>query len=394
MNASLLTFRHGSLGLWTSRLLSSSAAAAAATATATATAAPSMTSNGKMEIMDLAEAKGKQSMSTSKTKANKEAKKWRANAESMWDHFSRIYGARWEASLCQALVKPSKMAALINYHASVGNNDSNVESHQLEPITWAPPILKAYTSNQLERLPSPTKDQISGLPNYYCMDPASLLPALALDLHNSQCNYPIVLDLCAAPGGKTVIINRLLSERGGALVSNEPNKIRRERLERVIAEHVVDKSNLSITSLDGVVFGSTKHDFSDLEGAIMDGKSSIAFTHVLCDVPCSAERHVLHQSSGGEWTGKHSRNTRRQVALLKAAWAVCREGGTIVYSTCSLSPQENDEIVKKVITQRTCKIRQLHFPIGEPTEYGWMVLPDHPTSVGMGPMYIAAMQKE
>ena len=346
--------------------------------------------DSRKEMTDIAETRGRHSISTSKRKGEKEGLKWRMQAEAMWDHFSLIYGTRWETTLCHALLQPTKMTALMN--PSVSSNTKTIETKQLKPIEWAPPILQAYTAIDQPKVPTPSRDDSSELPNYYCIDPASFLPVLALNLQNAS-SPPVVLDLCAAPGGKTLTIHRILSQLQGSLVSNEPNKIRRERLEKVVEEHIVDPSNLVITALDGVLFGNPKHDFSDLEGAIMQGKRSIGFSHVLCDVPCTAERHILHHSSGGEWTGKNLRNTRRQIALLKAAWAACEVGGTVVYSTCSLSPSENDNIVKKLLAQRPCKIFELNLPIGERTELGWMVLPDHSTSVGMGPMYIAALQK-
>ena len=346
--------------------------------------------DSRKEMTDIAETRGRHRISTSKRKGEKEGQKWRMQAEAMWDHFSQVYGTRWETTLCHALLQPSKMTALMN--PSVLTNAETIKTKQLKPIEWAPPILQAYISEDQPKVPTPSRDDSSELPNYYCMDPASLLPVLALNLKNTT-SPPVVLDLCGAPGGKTLTIHRILSELEGSLVSNEPNKIRRERLEKVVEEHIVDRSNLTITSLDGVVFGNPKHDFSDLEGAIMQGKRSVGFSHVLCDVPCTGERHIIHHSSGGEWTGKNLRNTRRQIALLKAAWAACEIGGTVVYSTCSLSPSENDEIVKKMLTQRACKLLQLNLPIGEQTEHGWMVLPDHSSSIGMGPIYIAAMQK-
>jgi 16S rRNA C967 or C1407 C5-methylase (RsmB/RsmF family) len=342
-----------------------------------------------MEMTDLAESRGRKCIATSKTKAEKEGKKWRKNAESMWDHFNEIYGTRWETSLCRALLEPSKMCALMNPFVS---NAEVVHVNQLEPIAWAPESMKAYISSDKTRLPAPIRDEKHGLPNYYCMDPASLLPVLALNLQSSPCP-PIVLDLCGAPGGKTLAIHRVLSELGGGLVSNELSKIRRERLETVISEHIVDTTNVTVTCLDGVEFGNPNHDFSDLEGSLLDGTQALVFTHVLCDAPCSAERHILNHSSGGEWTGKSLRNTRRQIALLKAAWGACGDGGTIVYSTCSLSPAENDDIVTKLFSQRACKVQKLSFPIGEPTEHGWMILPDHQSSIGMGPIYMAAIQK-
>jgi 16S rRNA C967 or C1407 C5-methylase (RsmB/RsmF family) len=120
------------------------------------------------------------------------------------------------------------------------------------------------------------------------------------------------------------------------------------------------------------------------------------FDRVLADVPCSGERHLLENKSEFEkWTVRRSQNLAvRQFSLLSSAWLTCKPGGRIVYSTCSISPIENDEIIQKMVKRRSVQILRPVFLNSElsleKTEYGYQVLPDRS---GFGPMYFSVLQK-
>lgn len=213
---------------------------------------------------------------------------------------------------------------------------------------------------------------------HYKMDPASQLVAQALEVQPQD----LVLDLCAAPGGKSLILAEALSG-AGELISNEFSASRRERLIRVFREYIVqdERKNIFVKGQDGNQFGLKMPEY---------------FDRVLADVPCSGERHLIENKAElKKWTLKRTRNLAvRQFSLLSSAWLACKSGGRIVYSTCSISPLENDAIIEKLLDRRSTQVLRPEWMSQredvEQTAYGYQVLPD---KTGYGPMYFSILQK-
>lgn len=213
----------------------------------------------------------------------------------------------------------------------------------------------------------------------YKMDPASQIVAQAVDVQPND----RVLDMCAAPGGKSLILAEKLDSTG-ELISNEFSASRRERLMRVFREYIPQeqRQNVFVQGKDGQMFGIRTPDY---------------FDRVLADVPCSGERHLLeNKTEFKKWTLKRTRNLAvRQFSLLSSAWLSCKNGGRIVYSTCSISPLENDEVIRKLVGRRGVEIlfpySDLLQGVLEKTEFGYQILPD---KTGFGPMYFSVMTKK
>ena len=212
----------------------------------------------------------------------------------------------------------------------------------------------------------------------YKMDPASQIVALALQVQPGD----RVLDMCAAPGGKSLILAEQLNLTG-ELISNEFSVSRRERLVRVFREYIPPekRQNIFVQGKDGQMFGL---------------KTPGYFDRVLADVPCSGERHLLeNKSEFKKWTKKRSINLSvRQFSLLSSAWLACKQEGRIVYSTCSISPLENDAVIKKLVERRPVEVlfpySDLLNGVLEKTDFGYQILPDR---TGYGPMYFSVLKK-
>lgn len=216
-----------------------------------------------------------------------------------------------------------------------------------------------------------------GLEPYY-LDEASVFAAKALDVHPGM----DVLDMCAAPGGKTLVIASML-EGNGSLQSNDRSPDRRLRLQRVLENSLPEawRSIVKVTGYDGMKFGLHRRE---------------SFDRILLDAPCSSDRHVLASPTHlAEWSSKRvKRLSVEQGALLASAVDALRPGGTLVYGTCALSPLENDKVVEKILKKRPSMrsetIENL-LPGADRTEFGVHILPDR--SEGRGPIYCAKLVK-
>ncbi len=160
---------------------------------------------------------------------------------------------------------------------------------------------------------------------YYIQEPSAMAAAAALDPKPGE----RVLDLCAAPGGKsTHIAGRMLGR--GLLVANEivqgRAKILAQNLERL------GVSNAVVLNEDSEKLSNRLTGF---------------FDRILVDAPCSGEGMFRKDPLAcSEWSAENvAACARRQRMILDNAAAMLRPGGRLVYSTCTFSPNENEEVV-------------------------------------------------
>ena len=219
----------------------------------------------------------------------------------------------------------------------------------------------------------------SSLLKPYLLDYASVLAALSL----RRIANGIILDACAAPGGKSLVLASRL-ESGTQLLCNELSAARRQRLIRVLDEHLDGerRRQVTVSGFDAGALGGRRSEWNRFDG-------------VLLDAPCSSERHVIKSEKAlSQWTPARPRSlAKRQWALLSAAFLLLKGGGSLVYSTCALSPEENDGPVSRLMEKFTglIELDEPDFTEGEKTKFGRLILPD--TTGGMGPMYVARFRK-
>ncbi|UOF02820.1 SAM-dependent methyltransferase [Bdellovibrio reynosensis] len=287
-----------------------------------------------------------------------------------YKHFQKVYGDRWPA-LFAALTQPEQQVARINNLSLIADIESKKWFHLNEEM--ALPGCKWMTPGSFVQ-PERNEDELLDV---YILDPASVMVARALDVQSGD----RVLDMCAAPGGKSLVLIEALKE-SGEIFCNDLSPERRERLKKVIQQYVPRdiRNRVWVTGKDGVQFGL---------------KEPESFDRILLDAPCSGERHILeNKAAQDEWSPRRTEHlASRQYSLLAAAFLAVKPGGRIVYSTCSISPTENDEVVRKLLKKKKDSVKLVEAAVGvggERTELGVAFMPD---KSGFGPLYFAILEK-
>lgn len=201
-----------------------------------------------------------------------------------------------------------------------------------EEVLSFPKHLKLYTFEGFSeaKFPPPKKGATDVL-DYYLFDGGSILPVLALDVKLGDS----VLDMCAAPGGKALTILQTLMPR--LMRANDISLHRVKRIKQVFNEYVRDIGQWTDK------FFLTHEDARYIEDKGI-------YTKILVDVPCTTDRHVLHEDDNNIF--KPTRIKERlqipdlQASILVNALKLVSIGGTVVYSTCTLSPIQNDGVVQ------------------------------------------------
>ncbi|MDR1576224.1 MAG: 16S rRNA methyltransferase [Treponema sp.] len=222
-----------------------------------------------------------------------------------------------------------------------------------------------------------------GLCRPYFLDYASVLAARCLRLSAPDGQAFTVLDACAAPGGKSLVIAPALPAEA-RLLANEFSADRRRRLSEVLDKHLPPekRERVRVSGFDAAAQGSRKSEHG-------------RFAAILLDAPCSGEAHVLKDEHAlSAWTAARPRFlARRQWALLSSAFLLLKAGGSLVYATCALSTEENDGVVRRLFEKYgdLVVLDAPEFSEGEKTLFGRIILPDN--SGGIGPMYVARFRK-
>lgn len=235
----------------------------------------------------------------------------------------------------------------------------------------------------------------TGVLSHFLMDGASILPPLVLNVKPGD----YVFDACAAPGGKSLLMLQTLYPK--VLVANDVLESRCNRIKSMIRQFVYDfdekwsKHRCIIRRQDACVT-------SEYE----------TYDKVLVDVPCTTDRHVLNSDDNNLFKPTRVKERLRlpelQASLLENCIRLLKPGGSLVYSTCSLSPIQNDGVVHMalsnifknhgiavIINDLSLAIQPFHaimkFEHPKGLKYGQMVVPYLPSN--FGPMYFCKMTR-
>ncbi|HEU4443439.1 MAG TPA: NOL1/NOP2/sun family putative RNA methylase [Nitrososphaeraceae archaeon] len=187
------------------------------------------------------------------------------------------------------------------------------------------------------------------LGHYYIQDISSCIAVEALDIKRNQ----VVLDMASAPGGKTTLIAQKM-DNTGSIVAIESNPLRMKSLAFNLSRCGV--INTALYRLDATACASL----------------NLCFDRILLDAPCSGEGVIWKDT-----TRKTSRTpddisqcSFAQKKLLEAGLQALNPGGTIVYSTCSFAPEENEYVVNSILDKFDVKVQPLQFGTEGLTTFG------------------------
>lgn len=200
----------------------------------------------------------------------------------------------------------------------------------LKPTTW-PGIFEVESGRWAE------VDPLLKTGKLYLQDPSTLSPIELLAPRPGES----VLDLCAAPGGKSLLIADTM--KSGQLVAVDLPGARIDRL----------KENLSRTT--GVDIALVQADVLENIGPVLrEHRLPETYDAVLLDVPCS-NTGVMRHRVDVKWrlqAGDFKKHPQQQLSLLHSAARLVRPGGRLVYSTCSIDAEENEHVVRAFLASK------------------------------------------
>ncbi|HUS50175.1 MAG TPA: RsmB/NOP family class I SAM-dependent RNA methyltransferase [Candidatus Paceibacterota bacterium] len=181
---------------------------------------------------------------------------------------------------------------------------------------------------------------------YYVQEISSMLPILALSPQEND----IVLDLCAAPGSKTSQISAMMQNKG-TIIANDKD----------IGRISILATNLERCGCTNVII--TRNDAVQLCNRLT--KIKMKFDKILLDVPCSGEG-TLRSSSKTllMWNLKMIQKlSRLQKKIAASAISLLKPEGTLVYSTCTHTPEENEQVVDFLAERFNMQVEKINLPV-------------------------------
>ncbi|MCX6747996.1 MAG: RsmB/NOP family class I SAM-dependent RNA methyltransferase [Candidatus Pacearchaeota archaeon] len=181
---------------------------------------------------------------------------------------------------------------------------------------------------------------------YYVQEISSMLPILALDPSGED----LVLDLCASPGSKTTQASARM-ENSGTILANDKD----------IGRIAILQANLERVGASNVVM--TRHDAVQL--CLRLEKLGIKFDKILLDVPCSGEGNIRsNPKTLLTWNIRMIESlSRLQKKIASSAVNLLKENGELIYSTCTQSPEENEENVNFLVERFGMKVLPCKLPV-------------------------------
>lgn len=170
---------------------------------------------------------------------------------------------------------------------------------------------------------------------FYIQSTSSMIPATILDPQPGE----DVLDLCAAPGSKTIQMAQMMHNTG-SIVANDISRNRLYKLKALAA-----------------IYGATNIQTVSRDGRALWQEYQNRFDKTLVDVPCSMEGRMYDEVVHQNWSVKEIKRLAKMSGwLLRSAISATRPGGDIVFSTCTIAPEENEGVVDWILKKDGSRI--------------------------------------
>ncbi len=211
----------------------------------------------------------------------------------------------------------------------------------------------------------------------------SAIPVMALNVKEND----LVLDMCAAPGGKTSHLAELMKNTG-LIVANDKN----------VSRLISLRANLKRLGVLNTAVTMNRGEQYPLE---------TSFPRILLDVPCSSEgRYLIGENGKVLYRGRIGKGLPQvQKQLMHRALKLLRPGGILVYSTCTYNPEENESVIQYALEKFEVKLEEINLDF--PHELGltewegrkyddsirkcWRIYPHRTNSVGF---FVAKLVKK
>ena len=283
------------------------------------------------------------------------------------DEMKRILGDEYEDYL-KSMEGTRKFGLRVNTAKISVEDFLKISPFELTPIPY---VKNGFYYDGEKEQPAKHPYYFAGL--YYLQDPSAMTPASRLPIEEND----VVLDLCAAPGGKSTQAAARLSGEG-LLVSNEIHPARAKILSQNIERMGI--RNAVVTNEDS---GRLTKYFP----AFFDG--------IIVDAPCSGEGMFRKDETAvTEWSPENVRRCAgRQQEILENAAMMLKPGGRLVYSTCTVLPEENQEIIH-VFLSRHPEFRRETFTLPGPVGLCDGEATLWPQRLGTDGFYICRMRRK
>lgn len=251
--------------------------------------------------------------------------------------FEGYFRERWRDEDVKALVKGLDAEPSV----SIRKNPARLSSDAVPKgadgrVPWCP------EGFYLSERPAFTADPLLHAGAYYVQEASSMFLAYVLRniFHASSFTFhsQTVLDLCAAPGGKSTLLRSLLPD-DCLLVANEPVRARCQ----VLAE------NLSKWGHPNVLV---------TQAYARELAKAYSFDLILADVPCSGEGMMRKEAEAvAQWSPAFvAECAALQRSIIEDIWPALRPGGLLIYSTCTFNPEEDEENVEWIVRELGAEI--------------------------------------